>query len=119
MSQTSDGPQRLQAKIEQTRADLGETMEALTAKLDVSGRAKDAAGDVADVASRRLHGASQHVPQAVGDVGQQFRSAAASARDSLSDVDLATLRKPRPVVALAAMVAAVGVVIFLIRRLRG
>jgi hypothetical protein len=38
----------IQADIEQTRAELGETVEALTDKLDVKGRAKEKASETKD-----------------------------------------------------------------------
>jgi hypothetical protein len=41
--QTPSDPQALREQIAQTRADLGETVEALAAKTNVTARARDAA----------------------------------------------------------------------------
>jgi uncharacterized protein DUF3618 len=47
------GPEELRAEIDQTRAKLGETVEALTHKMDVVGRGKAKADELrADVLSR-------------------------------------------------------------------
>ncbi|MBO1334518.1 DUF3618 domain-containing protein [Streptomyces sp. VRA16 Mangrove soil] len=45
---TAAAPEELRAQIERTRADLGDTVEALAAKADVKGRAKDKAAQVKD-----------------------------------------------------------------------
>ncbi|OAN38962.1 DUF3618 domain-containing protein [Mycolicibacterium iranicum] len=45
----------LKADIEQTRVDLGETVGALSDKLDVKSRAKDAIADVKDTVAQRGH----------------------------------------------------------------
>jgi Protein of unknown function (DUF3618) len=47
-------PDALREEIEQTRADLGDTVEALAHKLDVKAQAKEAVSDVKDKASTTL-----------------------------------------------------------------
>ena len=44
--QTPSDPQALREQIEQTRADLGETVEALAAKTNLAARARNAAARV-------------------------------------------------------------------------
>jgi Protein of unknown function (DUF3618) len=53
----ADNPstQEIQADIEHTRKELGETIEALTAKLDVKQRAREKVGETRDAAVARLH----------------------------------------------------------------
>ena len=51
---TAQNPEQLRAEIEQTRADLGQTVEALAAKTDVTARAKEAAADAAGRAKTKL-----------------------------------------------------------------
>jgi len=65
---TAQDPQQLRAEIEQTRADLGETVEALAAKTDVKARAKEAAADATERAK------------------EAATEAAGKARDKLDDV---------------------------------
>src|SRR5690349_6513005 len=78
----------LQADIERTRAELGETVGALTDKLDVKGRAQQKVADTKDAVSHRSHEAIETVKT-----------------------------KPAiPVGALVALVATVGVLIWLRRR---
>jgi hypothetical protein len=57
---TAPDPQQLRAEIEQTRADLGETVQALAAKTDVKARAKGAAADAAGRAKDKL-GDARHI----------------------------------------------------------
>jgi Protein of unknown function (DUF3618) len=53
----ADNPstQEIQADIEHTRKELGQTIEALTAKLDVKQRARDKVGETRDAAVVRLN----------------------------------------------------------------
>lgn len=53
----------LKADIEQTRTELGETVGALTDKLDVKGRAEDAIHDAKDAVVQRSHNAVDTVKQ--------------------------------------------------------
>ena len=68
-------PRELRAEIEQTRADLGETVEALSAKSDVKARAKHAAADAVDEAKQKLVAAKDHVVDAAETVAGKSRSA--------------------------------------------
>lgn len=53
----------LKADIEQTRTELGETVGALTDKLDVKGRAEDAIHDAKETVAQRSHDAVDTVKQ--------------------------------------------------------
>ena len=98
MTDTPTDPAELRAEIAATRADLGQTIEALSAKTDVKARAKGAASDAVEQTKEKVH----------------------AVRDSVTDVDLpAAVRKstfPAAVIAIAA--AIVGVVLHLVRRRR-
>jgi hypothetical protein len=72
--QTPSDPQALREQIEQTRADLGETVEALAAKTNLAARARNAAsrvrtravdllGTVATVATRGVVKVIRSVPR--------------------------------------------------------
>ena len=88
----------LQADIDHTRAELGQTVGALTAKLDVKARARDAAAD----AKRQVADQSRMAKNAV------------IAKTTTPD---GAVKPAVPVAAVAALVAvAVGVVIWRRRR---
>ena len=87
-----EDPDRIRAEIEQTRAEMGETVDALGYKTDVKARAKDSIQDkkesvmgVATSAKERLVGAGQSVGDATPDsqqVKQQARRAKSVAQDN-------------------------------------
>jgi ElaB/YqjD/DUF883 family membrane-anchored ribosome-binding protein len=87
-----EDPDRIRAEIEQTRAEMGETVDALGYKTDVKARAKDSIQDkkesvmgVATSAKERLVGAGQSVGDATPDsqqVKQQARRAKGVAQDN-------------------------------------
>jgi hypothetical protein len=125
---TPDSTEALREEITRTRADLGETIEALAAKTDVKARAKDAvgdlaghakakAGDVRDQALGMVATATDRISDAATTVGDQMRSNAADVRESLADGDvLGAARKPLPIAGLAVAAALIGLVIYLVRR---
>jgi ElaB/YqjD/DUF883 family membrane-anchored ribosome-binding protein len=72
-----EDPDRIRREIEQTRAEMGETVDALGYKTDVKARAKDSIQDkkesvmgVASSAKERLVGAGQSVGDATPDAQQ-------------------------------------------------
>ena len=87
-----EDPDRIRAEIEQTRAEMGETVDALGYKTDVTARAKDSIQDkkesvmgVASSAKERLVGAGQSVGDATPDteqVKQQARRAKSVAQEN-------------------------------------
>jgi ElaB/YqjD/DUF883 family membrane-anchored ribosome-binding protein len=95
----------LRAEIKQTRAELGETVQALAAKADVKARARE-----------QVEQTKQKVRESVVSATDRVRHAAVSARDTVSEAgDEATVqvrRNPVPLLAvLAGVVAVVGVIL--------
>jgi hypothetical protein len=94
-------PEELREEIAQTRADLGETAAALAAKADVKGRVTSAAKEKAEA------------------VRQRATAEAVVTQEQLKQGDVAGIaRRPVPMVAVAALAAAVVGVVLLIRRAR-
>jgi hypothetical protein len=62
-----DDPELLRTKIDETRAELGDTVEALTAKADVKGQVKEKVEDKKEQLRGRAK--ANPVPFAVGGVG--------------------------------------------------
>jgi ElaB/YqjD/DUF883 family membrane-anchored ribosome-binding protein len=87
-----EDPDRIRAEIEQTREQMGETVDALGYKTDVKARAKDSLQDkkesamgVVQSAKDRVVGAGQSVGEATpdaGDVKQQAKRAASVAQEN-------------------------------------
>jgi hypothetical protein len=108
----------LHDEIEQTRADLGETMEALAAKTNVNARAKHAAAGVKDTIEDSARVARDRVTDVVATTASGARTRAAAARESARDIDVPALVRI-PLTGAAILVgAAVAVVAFLIGRRR-
>jgi hypothetical protein len=108
-------PQQLRDEIEQTRADLGETVQALAAKTDVKARAKE-----------KLAMAKGQAAQAAGEVRDQTARAAgvvaetaASAKEQIAQGQVPPrMRRPLPWAAAGTAFVLAGLVIYLIRRRR-
>lgn len=123
--------ERLRAEIRQTRAELGETVQALAAKADVKARAKDqveqtrqrvraqaaeATGKVKDAA----HVASDKVRQAAAHAGAAARGTTDQAAGALRESGVLeqgerVRRNPVPLTAVLAVAAAVIGVILVVR----
>jgi uncharacterized protein YjbJ (UPF0337 family) len=111
-SDSPTDPQQLRAEIEQTRAELGQTVQDLTAKADVKTRAKQAVGDATGRARHRLAGVKD---QAAGVVAEK----ASTAKQQLADSNLpAPIRRPLPLAAIAAAAATVIVAVAVVIRRR-
>lgn len=80
MGQRSD---EIRRDIEQTRGELGETVDALGAKADVPGRAKGWLADKKDAVSSRVGGATSAVSDAVPDTKQIGRLRRGAERNPL------------------------------------
>ncbi len=95
----------LEADLQHSRAQLAETVDALTAKLDVKARAGEQLADTRDRAKVALHDGAAATKQAL-----------AQGRDAATDGD----GKPTPQVSIAAvaLVAAVVLAVVLWRRRR-
>jgi hypothetical protein len=110
--------EELQENIEQTRAELGETVDALSAKLDVKGRTKQRLSHTKDQAGAKVHDTSVQVGAKVHDAQVKASQIAAQAKDKATDEQ----GKPKPAVlggagAVAAVLVA-GVVLLVWRRAR-
>jgi hypothetical protein len=85
-------PEVVQAEIEETRAELGDTVEALVAKTDVKGQAKQAVNDakatVADKAAgvkQTVTGKKDEVKQTVADKTDEVAAKAADLKQTVTD----------------------------------
>lgn len=87
MTGTKD-PEQIQREIEQTREELGDTVEALSAKTDVKAQARKKAADTKASAEEMLGKAKEASPDSANQAGAQavhavrkrpLRAAAASA----------------------------------------
>jgi ElaB/YqjD/DUF883 family membrane-anchored ribosome-binding protein len=71
-------PEEIQAEIEQTREELGDTVEALAAKTDVKARTQDRVAEIKDAAQAKreqLAGKAREIsPETATDAGQQVVS---------------------------------------------
>lgn len=87
---TQKEPEEIRRDIEVTRAELGDTVEALAAKADVKGQAKQKVEDVKRTAAEKkdeVVAKARHVTPATASSGAQ--SAGAKARDNPVPVALA------------------------------
>ena len=69
MTTSADDQQELEKEIEQTREQLGQTVEALAARVDVKARAQQELGQL----TARLKGTANQAKQQAAQVGQQIR----------------------------------------------
>jgi len=99
-------PEEIRADIEQTREDLGDTVEALAAKTDVKAQAKDRIARVKETAQHKKDGFAARARDATPD------SAGAGAERIVSTVK----SRPVPFSALGAFAAGVLVGRLLSRR---
>lgn len=102
-------PEHLRDEIEQTRAELGDTVEALAAKTDVKARAQQALDEAADRTRQQL---STVKTTAVGAVD------AAKVRVTEASQDPRVRRAVPPAAIAAAVAAVLGTVIVVARRRR-
>ncbi|MFF5228228.1 DUF3618 domain-containing protein [Dactylosporangium sp. NPDC000521] len=108
---SGDEQQLLREQIARTRAELGNTVEALAAKADVKARAKDAAAQAAE----RAKGAAA---DAAGRAKGAAAGAARSLAGTVSDKTVVVRRRPLPLAAIGAALVAVLVVLAVRRRAR-
>jgi len=117
----------LREGIKQTRAELGETVQALAAKTDVKARAKEsveqtkakmkaqaaeATEKVTEAVKGAAHTASEKVRVARVTAAQAASGAAAESWDTAHDAGIRVRRNPIPLTTvLVGIVAAVGVIL--------
>ncbi|MFD6290205.1 DUF3618 domain-containing protein [Streptomyces sp. NPDC060205] len=114
----TEGPEELRRQIEETRTQLGDTVEELAAKADVKGRAKARGAELKDKAAEAGHSVQGKAVQA-GHVVQEKAVVAGHVvqervpqpvRDAATAVVQAGRRNPKPVLlAGAGVVVAAGV----------
>jgi Protein of unknown function (DUF3618) len=89
-----DDPEQLKAEIEQTREQLGDTVDQLTAKADVKGRAQAKAADLTDRAKAKTSQARLQAAVQADSVRSQLAATAATAREQAASASEAV---PEPV----------------------
>ena len=72
-------PEEIEADIERTREELGDTVEALAAKTDVKGRAKAKAAETKEAVTEKLHSVGDSAREATPDSAQAGAQQAAQA----------------------------------------
>jgi hypothetical protein len=112
----------LRAEIRQTRADLGETVQALAAKADVKARAKEQVEHAKQRVREQAAEATGKVRDAALHAGERVRGAAGQASDRagaavapVGDTDVAVAGRRIPVPLLIAGAVAVVGIILLVR----
>lgn len=116
----------LRAEIKRTRAELGETVQALAAKADVKARAKEQVEHTKERVKAQAAEAGERVRDAALIASDRVRHAAATARGTAADAtDRATdraqdaseqvRRNPTPLAAVLVGLAAVVGVILIVR----
>lgn len=101
--------EEIQADIDKTRQELGQTVEALVAKADVKGRAKEKASDTKD----RI---AEKAAQTRDVVVEKATAAQSAAREALTD-DAESVKSLLPfAAAIAAGIALIGLVVWRRRR---
>jgi hypothetical protein len=80
-----DDPQGLQQEIERTREHLGQTVEALVAKVDVKARAQDEAGRLVGRLKARVIGARQQAADKTAGPRQQASAQGRHVRRQVAD----------------------------------
>ena len=98
----------IQADIEHTRKELGETIEALSAKADVKGRVKQKAADK-DRITEKAHDSRDVVVE-------KAHAAQSAARDAVTDDTGSVKPGVPPIAALIAAAVVIGLVVWRRRR---
>lgn len=140
MSKNGSGERRpdvdaLRDDIKQTRADLGETVQALAAKADVKARAKDSVEQTKQRVKAQAVQATDKVREAAVHAGNVVRGSAVHASDKVrgtavqatgkvresgalekaQDAGLRARRNPVPLAAVVAAGAAIVIVLLIVR----
>ncbi|MGW0814911.1 DUF3618 domain-containing protein, partial [Streptomyces viridiviolaceus] len=117
------GPDELRQQIEQTRSQLGDTVEELAGKADVKGRAKARAADLRDKAgamSVQLRSSAAQAGHTVHDrASRAGHTAGNGVPERMRGAPRSGLRHPGPVLAVGAAASAVVAAGVLSRRSHG
>ena len=103
---TDAGPEEIQAEIENTRAQLAATVDALASKFDVGAQARGAVHDVRENVADAAHGAAERAAGAAGKVKETITGVAGSAAGRVENVAQAGKVKARGAAGQVADVAA-------------
>ena len=76
MSTEERSPEQIRADIDKTRAELGDTVEALAEKTDVKAQAKAKVEDVKEQAKAKVEEVKAAAPESPGEAAQQAQAAA-------------------------------------------
>jgi cell division septum initiation protein DivIVA len=113
----------LQTDIEQTRKELGETVEALTAKMDVKERTKEKVAQTKERVAEKAHDTKERVAEKAHDTKERVAEKAHDTKELVVEkahtVQHATLddgRAKRTIPGAVAIVVGAAVVWFLWRR---
>ena len=94
-------PDRIRAEIEQTRAEMSETVDALGYKADVKSRAKESLQEKRDSAKESIVGAGQSVKEKIvgagSSVGDRVSSAGSTVGDATPDAEQVKYQAKRAV----------------------
>ena len=116
LSPGDDDAERLRAEIERTREHLGETVEQLAAKLDVKGRARAKASELAG----QLTQLAKSAPAQARKRAAQAREQAPGSARKAAAAGAGTARKhPVPLFTAAGVLAALALIIWRLRGKRG
>ncbi|MFJ8076408.1 DUF3618 domain-containing protein [Streptomyces sp. NPDC096176] len=112
-------PDELRAQVEDTREQLGRTVEALAAKADVKARAQQTAAEVKEQAAAKAAHAKEHIASSVSMVGDKLRAKAPQPVQDKAHHAAETARgNPGPLLAAGAATAAILLLVVLARRRR-
>ena len=92
----ADDPQALLEEIEHTREELGHTVEALAAKVDVKARAQERAVEVSDQLKTRLAGVKQDLAGKAGQVAGGLTGKVAQTRQAVTESGTTVLGAGQP-----------------------
>ena len=107
MTATPDDQQELEKEIEQTREQLGQTVEALAAKVDVKARAQQELGQL----TARLKGTATEAARRL-----RLQDRANQAKQQASQAGQQIRKRPVPAAATAGVIGALVLFFALIRR---
>jgi uncharacterized protein DUF3618 len=117
---TPTDPQQLRDEIAQTRAELGDTVQALAAKTDVKARAKRSASDAAVQIRQKAVSAKDQALQAAAAVKDQVaQSIGGEAGFAERELPGVAARRPIPVAVFGGVaIVVLGLAVYLIRKRR-
>lgn len=110
-------PEEIQAHIEQTRRELGDTVDALGAKFDVKTRAQQQATATKQRVRQEAAAIKQRAALQVGLAREQLSAAVARGKNAATD-ERGDVRAVVPLGAAVALAVTVGVAVVLVRRRR-